>query len=216
MGVTLGAIARLEARGEKPARLLDPEHQRWQLFRRKLGWWDLIGLLHADAAQQYPIPFDLSRWCDGALDEPTAQRVVRTAAEAGGQDAPDSMDWLRACAIQLGLPGGTLPDAPKIQPAHRVLMLPGTGGRVAAYQCLRESGLDYGNQFDWITASAAELVCVGLGAVETGARVEPGRVHSPQWLAEQPASGLRFDRVIGLRSVSATLPHGLDDQVRWV
>ena len=218
---TLSAIARLEARGDKPARLTEPDFERWQQFRRRLGWWDLIELLHADAAQQFPVPFDLKRWPRPAvrLDESAAEDLVRTCATA---PSTESMDWLRDQSARLGLAGGAFSDAPKFQPAHRVLCLQGTGGRVAAFQRLPDDGLDLGSQFTWVVGSSAEHVAIGLAAVETKDRVNFEQLITPGAFDDLDDAALaRFDRVVGLKAHLDTLGQvALCDRVgaagKWV
>src|SRR4051812_25836199 len=87
LAATLRSIARLEAAGERPPRLTEPDHARWDRFRRKLGWRAFIEILHEDLAGAFPVPFDLTRWPENPLrdpsfTEPAAEQLVAEAARS--------------------------------------------------------------------------------------------------------------------------------------
>ena len=191
---TLASIARLEAAQVRPPRLTQPGLDKWHRYRRKLGWTDLVELLHADLASAFPEPFDLDRWPERpALDEDAAQALLEAAAATTNRD---SADFLRDCARLLGLPaGGALTDAPKLQPHHQVLELPGSGGRIAAYLCANDSALSFDRQFTFVAATPAERVAIGLAAVER--RASAPRIVTPDDLAP------KYDRVVGLAASPA-------------
>ena len=192
---TLQSIARLEAAGIPPRkRLTDPDRALWNTFKRKLGPTDFISLLLEDGAQSFPVPFDLDRWhCSplGTLDEEEADRLIdTTCAPIGG----DATLFLRSAAALLGLPaGGRLAELPRIQPHERVLELPGTSGRAAAYLAARHADLAY-DAFTFVALTDADRVLVGLGAVELRAN-EP-TVWSEGQVRRALADGTPFDRVI--------------------
>lgn len=192
---TLAAIARLEAMDVRPARLTQPDLDKWNRLRRKLGWRDFIELLHLDLAAAFPVPFDLDRWPEPPeLDETTAEALIREAATPSDR-AP--LEFLREHARALGLAsGGALGEVPKVQPHHTALELPGSGGRIAAYQCLHDSTLSFDRQFTLVVASPAERVAVGLAAVELRAN-EP-TLWSIAELEAAVGNGKSFDRVFGL------------------
>lgn len=196
---TLRAIARLEAAGLRQPRLTEPDFARWQRFRRKLGWRAFIELLHEDLAGAFPVPFDLDRWLIDPfehLGEEQAQAMIAEAARAAApQDTPT---FLRDSARALGLPAtGSLSDLTKVQPHHRVLELPGAAGRIAAALCTPGSGLALHEQFTFVADTTAEIVAVGLAAVELRAN-EPRILTTPE-LRDAIARGATFDRVFGLR-----------------
>ena len=207
LDATLSSIARLEAAGEKPARLTDPDHQRWARFRRSLGWRDYIELLHADAAGSFPEPFDLSRWAGLPLDvtADAAELLVRRNAQPS---AAEPAAYLRAKAEELGLTSrGALSDLPVVQPREMVLELPGSGGRLMAHLALSQGNLDVQRQFTVVAASPAERVLIGLSIVE--ARANPPTI----WLASELEARLekaRVDRVFGLAVAAEGWAH-LDD-----
>jgi hypothetical protein len=195
---TLQSIARLEAAGIPPRqRLTDPDRALWNTFKRKLGPKDFIALLHEDGAQSFPVPFALDQWRSSpleALDDAEADRLINTtSAPLGG----DSNHFLRYAAALLGLPsGGRLADLPRVQPHERVLELPGTSGRAAAYLAARHPDLAY-DAFTFVALTDADRVLIGLGAVELRAN-EP-TVLSEAELRRALAGGTPFDRVIAHR-----------------
>ena len=192
---TLSSIARLEAAGVKPARLTQPDFEKWHRFRRKLGWGAFIELLHEDLAGAFPVPFDIDRWAEWpALADDKAEALVRGASASVERDP---LDFLRDCARLLGLPtAGAISDAPKVQAHHDALELPGSGGRVAAYLCSHEDALSFDRQFTFVVDSEAERVAIGLAAVELRAN-EP-RIWNVDQLRDAVGKGTRFDRVLGL------------------
>ena len=219
---TLQSLARLEAAGIPPRqRLTDPDRALWNTFKRKLGPKDFIALLHEDGAQSFPVPFDLARWRSSPLDalaDDEADRLIdTTSAPVGG----DSNVFLRSAAALLDLPtGGRLAELPRIQPHERVIELPGTSGRAAAYLAARHADLAY-DAFTFVAITDADRVLVGLGAVELRAN-EP-TVWSEAQLRRALADGTPFDRVIAhaehpagaalARELFADRPEGV---VLWV
>lgn len=119
---TLAGIARLEAAGAKPVRLTEPDFAQWARFRRKLGWADFVRLLHEDAAESFPEPFDVARWGLDPfeeLEEGTAQMLVGDAARSS---PADGVDFLAEQARGLGLPaGGAISSLPRVQAREKVL-----------------------------------------------------------------------------------------------
>lgn len=217
----LQSIARLEAADIPPRpRLTDPDRALWNTFKRKLGPKDFIALLLEDGAHSFPVPFDANRWSSDpleSLDDDDADRLIDTTrAPVGG----DSNHFLRSAAALLGLPtGGRLADLPRVQPHERVLELPGTSGRAAAYLTARHADLAY-DAFTFVALDDADRVLVGLGAVEQRAN-EP-TVWSEAELRRALAGGAPFDRVIAQREhpAGATLARDLfsdrPEVVIWV
>lgn len=208
---TLTAIGRLEARGDKPARLTEPGHEKWNHFRRRLGAGDFIALLHEDAAQGWPVPFDLSLWPSppASLSEEEAERLVQACASV---TAGDSMAWLRAFAAEQGLPGGALSDAPAFNPRDKVLDL--SGGLIAAYACSKDPTLDMARQFTFGVSGCDAWVCVGLAAVELRAPVEASQIRVGALTEIDPSP---FTRIVGLKAGAseAVITH-FGGAARWL
>jgi hypothetical protein len=193
-------IARLEAAGVREHRLTEPDLVRWNRFRRKLGFRAFIELLHEDLATAFPYPFDLSRWSVdplAELREADAEALLHDAARSI-EVSTDAATFLHDCARLLDLPlGGSFSELPRIQPQHRVLELPGSGGRIAASLCAPGSGLALHAQFTFVADTIEERVAIGLAAVETRAN-EPRIVTSDE-LIDAAKRGETFDRALGLR-----------------
>ncbi len=212
---TLRAIARLERVGDlRPARLSDPELARWHRYRRKLGWRDLIAILHEDLAGPFPVPFDLGRWDEDPLSDLTEEVAQGLISAARAEDERDTLTFLKDAAQGLGLPaGGRIADLPKVQPHHRVLELPGSGGRIAAHQALRKD-LEFGQAFTFVADTDAERIAIGLAAVELRAN-EPTIRSSGEVRALSSESG-GLDCCYGVRCPQgAAAVEGLDVAVRW-
>ncbi len=194
---TLGAIARLEVADVRPTRLTEPEFAKWARFRRKLGWCDFIRLLHEDLAEAFPEPFDITRWGLDPfenLEEATAKALLDKAATPAKAQGPA---FLKDQAQALGVAsGGSLTEVPKIQARHKVLELPGAGGRIAAHQCASH-GLAYDKNFTFVADSLAERVLIGLGAVEL--RANAPTIIDLAGLDELIEKDAKFDRVVGLK-----------------
>lgn len=198
LAATLRTIARLEVVGLRAPRLTEPDHARWERFRRKLGWRAFIEILHEDLAGAFPVPFDVGRWPDNPLRDPdftetTAEQLLAEAARTATAPLPESPAFLRDCARALGLPAtGSFSDLTKVQPQHRVLELPGSGGRIAATLCA--AGADY-TKVTFVAANTAEHVAIGLAAVEL-------RANEPHIITVEALRSMKnsaFDRVFGLR-----------------
>ena len=61
-------------------------------------------------------------------------------------------------------------DLPKLQPHHRVLEVPGSGGRLAAHAVLAQPGLSMKDMFTMACASWQERMLAGLVAVSLDVR----------------------------------------------
>jgi hypothetical protein len=208
---TLREIARLERGGLRPPRLTEKDQERWVRVRRKLGWVAFIELLHEDLAEAFPTAFALDRWSShptADLDDAAALAMIDQASE------PDDMDrltFLRHACRGLGLrDGGNIAALPKVQPAQRALELPGSGGRIAAYQ-VATHGLAFHENFTFVADTDAERVAIGLVAAELRAN-KPTILSSEELRTERP----RFDHVFGIEYPSATrLATELSLEVRW-
>ncbi|MCC6553049.1 MAG: hypothetical protein IT372_08510 [Polyangiaceae bacterium] len=204
---TLRSVARLEAAGLRQPRLTEPDLARWNRFRRKLGWRAFIEILHEDLAGSFPVPFDIERrWLIDPFEGLTEEQAEAMAIEAArsGSAPIDAPVFLRECARALGLPDtASFSGLPRVQPHHRVLELPGAGGRIAAALCSAGSGLVFHQQFTFVADTTAEIVGVGLAAVELRAN-EPRILTTPE-LRAAVRGGESFDQVLGLRGSGAAV-----------
>lgn len=200
---TLRAIARLERRGGvREPRLTEADHATWRQFRRRLGWADYVAILHEDLAGAFPLPFDLSRWeaspLEG-LDDAAAEALI---ADALTPDARTSAEFLRDACAALGLPaGGAYAELTRLEPHHRVLELPGAGGRIAASLVERDPEISFATQFTFVADSDAERLAIGIAAVEL-------RANEPRVLTRDAARVAllapdTFDKVLGLKRSDA-------------
>lgn len=213
----LRAIARLERVGDvRPPRLTEPGHEKWHRMRRKLGWKDLVALLFEDLADAFPHPFDLASWAEDPLAELPEDEAEALALAAAETDDADTLTFLRQAARSLGLQGGgEIADLPRAQPGQPVLELPGSGGRIAAYQALQHDDLSLHDPFVFVADTDAERLLVGLAAVEL--RANPPRVLTSDQLRQTLADGETFARVLGVRGDErgAALAEELGLEVRW-
>lgn len=215
---TLRSIARIERQGDlrRGARLTEPGHVKWNRMRRRLDWADFVELLHEDLAAAFPHPFNLALWDNSPLAPLTPKLAEELVADAARPDESDALAFVREAASALGLPpGGNIADLPRIQPQHRVLELPGSGGRIALHQVLTHRELSLHEQFTFVADTDAERLLIGLVCVEL--RSNPPRIVRTAELRQLLASGQRFERVFGVKGHAAAeaLASELKLEVRW-
>ncbi len=212
---TLRSIARLErAEGVREPRLTEPDFQKWQRFRRRLGWADFIALLHEDLAEAFPEPFDLSRWSLDPLQGLDHEAALSLIQQAIVEDKADESAFLRQTALAMGLPpNGNIAGLPRVQSRQQALELPGSGGRIAAYQVRRYDGLALDQHFTFVVATPEERVMIGLAAVERRAN-EP-RIITPDQLRRQGVDA--FDCILGVsgHAGAQALAKELSLEVQW-
>jgi len=195
--LSLQSIARLERAGVRPPRLTEPGHESWKRIQRRLRWIDFIAILHPDLAIAFPYPFDLGRWQHHPLKDLPEHEAKRLLAQAMVLDPSDAPSFLRTAARALELPaGGAINELPRVQPHQRVLELPGSFGRIAAYQVQQNATLAFHEQFTFVADTDPERLLVGLAAVEHRAQ-EPRLLFSNQ--VEDKLRELRIDRAFGLK-----------------
>jgi hypothetical protein len=194
---TLRVIARLEGEGNlRPRRLTEPGFTRWHRLSPKPAWRTFVSLLHEDLTPVYPVPFDLDRWSGRPLDALTEEEAEALVLESSTPDMAEPAAFLRGAARDFGLPaGGAIADLPRTAPGQRILELPGSGGRIAAWQVANQPGLAFHAQFTFVADTDAERIMVGLAAAECRAN-EPTILSTAEALAAI-ARGERFDRLVG-------------------
>jgi hypothetical protein len=213
---SLRAIARMERRGDiRGPRLTELGHERWHRVAGALGYVDFIRLLHEDLAVAFPIGFDLAAWSGSPWAGIDDERARAWVTEASQVDTQSPQSFLRQACLALGLPSaGSVSKHQKVQAHHRVVELPGTGGRVGLQQAL-EHGVSLDRSFTFVVANDAERVAVGIAVLE--ARANPPAVWSPETLEVEMARGHQFDAAFAIEdwdpAVSAASKIG--GEVRW-
>jgi hypothetical protein len=193
----LHALAREEAAGRRPRRLLEAGRATWTRFRGRLGDADLLALLLEDAAVTQPEPFDVERVLGRPLDVPGDL----VASWLGALDSLDlgarGPEYVAAQAKLLGVNSRMArADLHKVKAHQRVLELPGTGGQLAHHLLHTDPALRFADNFVVACGSWQERTLAGLVAVETGASGELPIRLDPE-LAGLRAEGAGFDFVIG-------------------
>ncbi len=169
----LHALARDEARGRRRPRLTEDGLATWNRFRHLLGPSSLIALLAEDAAVTHPVPFDAgamlynSGGSLGALDDKLVEGWLRAIPELDLE--ADSVEYVQAQARLLDLPDRMArADLHRVQPHHKILELPGTGGQLCHYLAIRD-GIYLQDNATVACNDRRELTLAGLIAVELGA-----------------------------------------------
>jgi hypothetical protein len=213
LAATLHALVREEQAGRRPRRLLDPGPATWQRFRGRLGARDLAELILEDAAVTQPQAFRAAEILGHedpfqGVPEPLIEHwLTELAAYDGGRvsqtlNAPPVTTHpndIEEQARRLGLVARpAFSELSKLQPHHRVLELPGTGGRLAAYVVETQPGIFLKDVFSiacasWQERTLAGLVGVGLGVVgDVRILVDPD-------LSESRSAPGGFSHLFGLR-----------------
>jgi hypothetical protein len=203
LAVTLHALAREEQVGRRPRRLLEPGLATWQRFRGRMGARDLAELLLEDAAVTQPQAFHAAEILGR---EDPFQAVPEAVIDAWLAELPRvpldgaPRDDIEEQALRLGVVSRpAFSELPRLQPHHRVLELPGTGGRLAAYVAETQPGIFLKDVFtiacaSWQERTLAGLVAVGLGVVgDVRILVDPTLSET----RKAPPGG--FSHVVGLR-----------------
>ena len=214
---TLQSIARLErSGGVRSPRLTEPSFEKWKRIRRHLGWRDFVTLLHQDLAEAFPVPFNFAGWSGDPTSDLTHEEAEEAIRASLVVDDFDAHRFLRAAAKALGLPAtGSLSEVPRTQPHQKVLELPGSCGRIAAWQVLSQPGLAFHDQFVFVADSDVERILIGLAAVES--RANTPTILTTAEVHAHVGRGQRFDRAIGVRGWAAAdaLAGELGGDVKW-
>lgn len=198
----LAALAREEALGRKPRRLLEPDHATWRRFRGRLGPLDYFELLLEDAAVTQPFAFD-----EASILEPGAARVRRLPAARVTEWlarlpeldlTQDGGDYVADQARRLELPTRLARSDlhTGVRAHHRVLELPGTGGQLSHYLAVRVDGIYLQDGFTIAWSGWRDRLLAGLVAVEMGLKGSAPILAQPG-LDPVRAKGGRYDYVVG-------------------
>jgi hypothetical protein len=187
----------------RPRRLVEARHATWQRFRGRLQLRDLVELVIEDAAVNQPEPFDAARVLGDAA---TSIRSVPEAvieqwiAELTSRPVDASeRDYVEAQAKRLGLNARpAFSELPKLAPHHRVLEIPGSGGRLAGHAVLSDPTLSMKDMFTIACASWQERMLAGLVAVSLDVRGEV-RISVDPTLARARLADGGFSHVLGLK-----------------
>ncbi len=202
LAAALYALAREEHAGRRPKRLIEPNHATWQRFRGRLGPLDFAELVLEDAAVNQPEPFALER----VLGSREALRALPETLVGDWLSelsrlplgTPDR-DYIEDQAKRLGLKARpAFSDLHKLAAHHRVLELPGSGGRLAAHAVLSQSELSFKDMFTVACASWQERLLAGLVAVSLDVRGDTRILVDPTLEHARKAEG-GFSHVFGLK-----------------
>lgn len=198
------ALARDEAAGRRPRRLLEPELKTWTRFRGRLSDADFIRLLFEDAAaiEGFQIPFDATAMglrLD-RLPESVARGFLQSLPEL--DIGADGADYITTQARCLGLPTRIARSNLHVVKAHqKVLELPGTGGQLAHHLVSTQEEVSLQDNItvacsDWRERTMAGIVALDLGAPDTrfAAAADARALRAP----DNPLRRQRFDFVVGL------------------
>lgn len=174
LAAALHALAREEHVGRRPRRLIEPNHATWHRFRGRLGPRDFAELILEDAAVNQPEPFAVEqvlgdrsglRALPEALIGDWLSELSKLPLEAADRD------YLEEQAKRLGLKvRPAFSDLHKLAAHHRVLELPGSGGRLAAHVVQTQPDLSMKDMFTVACTSWQERMLAGLVAVSLDVR----------------------------------------------
>ena len=198
----LRALAREEQVGRRPCRLLEPELATWRRFRGRMGARDLAELLLEDAAITHPEPFDVTRVLGRELPlrgvpEATVEQWIGELSAL--TPAASVMEEVEDQAQRLGFTARpAFSDLHKLQPHHRVLELPGSGGRLAAHVAQTQPGVSIKDAFTIACASWQERMLAGLVGVAFGVVGDLRISLDPDLVRTRKSEG-GFTHVFGMR-----------------
>jgi hypothetical protein len=197
----LHALAREEAAGRRPRRLLEENRATWARFRGRLDESALFALVLEDAAVTQPSPFDARAMfqTNDPLGALPAALVVQWlgALSSLTLDAPTA-EYVLAQARFLGLPTRLArSNLPRVEPHQRVLEAPGTGGQAALHCVQNATGVTLQDVFTVACGTLEEETLAGLIAVECRVTGRAPIVRDPKLDAAR-ARGAEFDLVVAL------------------
>lgn len=200
----LHALARDEAAGRRPERLIEPRLGTWNRFRGRLTATDFLSLLFEDAAVLHPVPFDAA-----VIGGPLRIDSLPDQVAQSWLNALQTLDlkaagpgYIEEQARLLGLPPRIArSDLHVVKPHQRVLELPGTGGQLAHHLVTVQRDLRLHDNFVVACGSWQELTLAGIVALERGAPRSDFAMSVNVDELRNPSHALRhrtFDFVIGL------------------
>lgn len=194
----LHAVAREEKRGRWPARLLEPHRATWNAFRGRLDDRAFIQLLLDDAAVTHPDAFRAAHE-DGESADAIAGAVATRWLDDIVRAELDvtSAEYIEAQAQRLGIPTRfARSELKQLQPHHRALELPGSGGQLAHHILTTNDRVTLSQNFVIACGSPNEVLLAGLVATELGVGGDlPVRLDPT--LTITLAERTHFDLVIG-------------------
>ena len=201
LATALYALAREEHAGRRTKRLLEPDHATWQRFRGRMGPVDLAELLLEDAAVTQPEPFAAAAVLG---DERPFAAIPEGLVGDWLAELPklpldfNDREYIEDQAKRLGLKARpAFSELRKLQPHHRVLELPGTGGRLAAHVLQTQAGLSFKDVFTVACSSWQERTLAGVIAANLGVIGEVRIMVDPSLEKARTVEG-GFTHVFGL------------------
>lgn len=215
---TTWALAREEALGRRPRRLLEPEVATWLQFRGRMDLTDFLCLLLEEAAVTQPFAFSAAHVMGSrglSVGKLPSTRIEEwlAALPAIELDA-DPQDYVTEQARRLELPTrlGRSELHRGLRAHHKVLELPGTGGQLAHYLVEEVDGLFLQDVFTVAWSDWRDRLLAGLVAVEAGltgsapVMPEPG-LPALEGDPDHPA----FDYVVGAAPERGVQPFTEDE-----
>jgi hypothetical protein len=201
----LHALARDEANGRRPPRLIEPEQATWKRFRGRLSSGDLFRLLAEDASQSFPVPFRADRLGREVQFDNVDDEIVETfLARLPALDLKrDGAAYIEEQARLLGVPTKLAKsELHQVKVHQKVLELPGTGGQLSHHLVTTQKGITL--QVNCVVACDgwAELALAGIVGLDLGVpdssfivSTTPDDLRNDQ----HPLRQQRFDFVVGMR-----------------
>lgn len=192
------ALAREEALGRRPKRLLEPGLATWQQFRGRMGARELLELLCEDAAVTQPsafaVPDELRPLGELPADQVQAwvELLPALALDVAGED------YVAEQAKRLGLPTRMArAGLHKVLSHQKVLELPGSGGQLSYFVASRDD-VFLKDVFTIACTGWADAALAGLISVELGLSGGEAPIVLDPTLQGLREAGTPFDFVVGL------------------
>jgi hypothetical protein len=215
------ALARDEAAGRRPERLIEPGLGTWTRFRGRLNATDFLELVFEDAAVLHRIPFDPASLDDELrIDRLPAPTVDGWLAALHGADLKSpGAEYISEQARLLGLSTRLArSDLHVVKPHQKVLELPATGGQLAHHLVSSQRDLTLQENFTIACSSWQQLTLAGVVGLDLGAphtdyvmKVDVDDLRN----AEHPLRQRAFDFVIGLHPDKGGLFRVQDQLAIW-
>ncbi|RZO52513.1 MAG: hypothetical protein EVA89_31905 [Sandaracinaceae bacterium] len=194
----LHALAREEARGRKPQRLLEPALATWAQFRGRMRSPALLELLLEDGAVTQPTAFEPPPVAH-SLAKLDPKLIDGWIAHLRDLDLDsDSLEYVTEQAKRLGVSTKMArSDLHRVKAQHQILELPGSGAQLAHHLVTTHDDVFLQNNFTIACRGWPDATLAGLIAVELGVSGPAPVVMDPE--LRQVREGTKgFDYVIGL------------------